>query len=312
MKVRIGVGLSSGHQVASTSEFVDIVDILEDLSFDSLWMSDTTAGPAFDPHTALAFAAGRTTRLKFGTAVAVLPGREPILLAKQISLLDRLSDGRFVPTFGLGTPRGIDRPPFRMGHAERVRSFEENLATLRRLWAGGEGVPHPDGGAPATIDPRPSSQLDVWLGGRSAEALERVGRLGDGWLGSFQTPEEGGRARAVALAAAADAGRTIDEGHFGTTIYYTRSRRSPSAERTVLGAMDYCGCLAPSAGRAEPIAAHHPMEAMFPEGEDELVTLIGRHVDHGLTKFVLIPAERPDDWDDELSWLRAVVAQLET
>jgi probable F420-dependent oxidoreductase len=312
MKVRIGLGLSVGQMVGSPAEFCDVVDILEELDFDSLWMSDTAVGPAYDPLTALSFAAGRTSRLKLGTSVAVLPGRDPVLVAKQIALLDHLSDGRFLPVFGLGNPTPADRAPFAVERGARGKAFEENLAIVRQLWAEGS-VPHPGGGAPATIRPRPRHHLDVWIGGRSPEALERVGRLGDGWLGNFQTPEEGGRSREAIVAAAAAADRSIDPEHFGTTIYYARSRRTPSGEMAVLQAMRWCGCASPPvAGVAGSIADGHEVEAMFPRGESELVALIRRHVAHGLSKFVLIPGERPDDWDEELAWLRAVAAQVET
>ncbi len=311
MKIRIGVGLSVGNVLASPEDFLAVVDILEDLSFDSLWMSDTAVGPSFDPLTSLAFAAGRTTRLRLGTNVAVLPGRDPFLLAKQIALVDQLSGGRFLPAFGMGSPNPADRAPFQVGRGQRARLFEENLSILRRLWADGGAVAHPDGGAPATIHPRPTKDLEIWFGGRSPAALERVGRLGDGWIGNFQTPEEAGAARAHIEEAAAAAGRRVDADHFGVTIYYARDDRSPFAQQNVRQSMDYCGCGDMAGGPAMSLADADVAASMLPLGEGQLVDLIGRHAEHGISKFVLIPADRPTSWDEELGWLRAVTAPIE-
>ena len=311
MKIRIGVGLSVGHVLATPADFCSVVDILEDLSFDSLWMSDTAVGRSFDPMTALAFAGGRTTRLRLGTNVAVLPGRDPFLIAKQMALIDQLSNGRLLPAFGLGSPSDADRPPFRVERGMRARSFEENLSIIRRLWADGGSVPHPDGGPPATIHPRPSRELDIWFGGRSTAALERTGRLGDGWIGNFQTPDEAGRARSIILDAAAAAGRSLDDDHFGVTIYYVRGRRSPFAEHNVMQSMQYCGCHSTDGNSTMPLRDEHVAGMMLPAGEDQLCSLISQHIDQGLSKFVLIPADRPASWDEELGWLRAVTAALE-
>ncbi|MBV9284881.1 MAG: LLM class flavin-dependent oxidoreductase, partial [Acidimicrobiia bacterium] len=76
MKIRIGFGL--GTRTALDAEpFASLVDALEDLGFDSLWLSERLTGPAPDPLVGLAVAAGRTRKLKLGTSVMVLPGRNP-------------------------------------------------------------------------------------------------------------------------------------------------------------------------------------------------------------------------------------------
>ena len=72
MKVRIGVGLGVRTKLNDTG-FGEVVDALERLRFDSLWLSERLGGDAPDPVVAMAFAAGRTQRLKFGMSVMVLP-----------------------------------------------------------------------------------------------------------------------------------------------------------------------------------------------------------------------------------------------
>jgi hypothetical protein len=101
MKVRIGYGLGVRTHLNDTS-FFDVVDALEDLKFDSLWVSERIGAEAPDPVVAMSVAAARTKKLKFGMSVMVLPGRNPVLLAKQLATLDRMSNGRLLPAFGLG------------------------------------------------------------------------------------------------------------------------------------------------------------------------------------------------------------------
>src|SRR6185436_7662865 len=80
VKVRVGLGLGTRTLANDQVSYAAVVDALEDLRFDSLWLSERINGDAPDPVVAMAFAAGRTQRLKFGTSVMVLPGRNPVLL----------------------------------------------------------------------------------------------------------------------------------------------------------------------------------------------------------------------------------------
>src|SRR5260370_35631633 len=101
MKVRIGYGLGVQGLRDDTS-FGELVDGLEGRGFDSLWLSERLTGDAPDPMVGLAFAAGRTRKLKLGTSVQGLPGRNPAVVAKEGASLDRLSGG---PTLPAGGPR---------------------------------------------------------------------------------------------------------------------------------------------------------------------------------------------------------------
>lgn len=295
MKVRIGVGLGVGNPLEGPGQLGEVVDLLEERGFDSLWMSDRVTGAALDPVTALAFAAGRTTRLKLGTNVVVLPGRDPFLLARQLAAVDQLSGGRLLPAFGLGSPSNADRPPFAVPKGTRARAFEEGLSIVRELWREGGSVPHPDGGKAMRIDPKPTKPLEIWFGGRSTPALERTGRLADGWIGSFQSPEECGAARRVIVEAATAAGRRIDDDHYGTAIFYARERRTELGELIV-----------------SALSETYVPEVLLPLGADELTAVVAGYVAEGITKFVLVPADRPGDWRAELDWLREVTGPLET
>ena len=143
--------------------------------------------------TAIAFAAGRTTHLKFGMSVLVLPGRNPIVLAKQLATIDQLSGGRLLPAFGLGVADPTRAAGVRGRPHERAAIFDEALAVLRAAWAPGT-LDAPRRALPLRrlrVLPKPLQQpIDVWLGGIADSELRRVGRLADGWLPSFVTPAD--------------------------------------------------------------------------------------------------------------------------
>ncbi|HPB45033.1 MAG: LLM class flavin-dependent oxidoreductase [Microthrixaceae bacterium] len=305
MKIRIGVGTGVGQTLEQPSQFGEVVDLVESLGFDSLWVSDRVVGESLDPTVSLAIAAGRTSRIKLGANVWVLPGRDPYLMAKQLASLSLLSDGRLLPAFGLGSPHPADREPFGVAKGRRVAMFEEGLSVVRALWAG-ESIPHPHGGSALRLKPRPAEPLDIWFGARSEAALARTGRLADGWIGSFQTPRRARHCREVVLRGAEDAGRTFDLEHFGMTIMYARHQRTELGRfiLSVLGGDDRSDS---TDGGGDGYEA-----ACYPCGADELVAVLNQHIDAGISKFVLSPADAPEDWGDELRWLREVTGPLET
>jgi len=272
-KVRIGFGLGTGAFDAAC--FGELIDGLEELGFDSLWMSERVTGPPLDPLMALAVAAGRSRRLKLGTSVLVLPGRNPVLLAKELATLDQLSGGRALPAFGLGTAQGTDHQAFGVLREERAPIFDEALPLIRRLWTEEEVTHH---GARFHLDgvkllPKPvQSPPDVWLGGRAASELRRVGRLGDGWLPSFSTPAEAAAGRSVVEEAAAGAGRSIDPEHWGALVLYSEGDL-PEALASLLAARR------PGMDPAEVVA----------QGPDGLRRLLQDWVDHGFSKLVVVP-----------------------
>lgn len=297
MKVRFGVGLGVNQLLRTPQDFALVVDEMEALGFDSLWMSERIVGPAHDPLAALSFAAGRTSRLKLGTNVLVLPGRNPVVLAKQLATMDQLSGGRLLPVLGLGTRDADEHHAFDVEPSRRGRVFDDSLATMRAVWSVAPATLAASNGVIRTVAvyPKPVRPLSVWLGGRSPTELRRVGRTGDGWLASFQTPAETEAARLAIEAAAARSGREIEADHFGTVILYERRTRSDRAVELV---------------RRQCSEARLPV--MLPRGADELRASVEAYVAAGLTKFVMIPGSAPEDWPRELAWLRAVTRGLET
>src|SRR3989442_9834922 len=91
MKIRIGVG--AGATTTNPDTLAELVAGLDQLNFDSLWVSEVLTGPVLDPVVSLAWAAARSPRLKLGTTM-LLPGRHVLRLAKQLASLDVLCQGR--------------------------------------------------------------------------------------------------------------------------------------------------------------------------------------------------------------------------
>src|ERR1700729_4426947 len=117
MKVRIGVSLG---QAGVPDHFSAAVDALEAAGVDSLWLPEMVYGSLVDPFIGMAHALARTSKLKVGTGVAVLPGRHPVLVAKQLSTLAGLAPARVLPVFGLRPARrnegeAVPVPPGRGG-----------------------------------------------------------------------------------------------------------------------------------------------------------------------------------------------------
>jgi alkanesulfonate monooxygenase SsuD/methylene tetrahydromethanopterin reductase-like flavin-dependent oxidoreductase (luciferase family) len=177
MKIRIGVG--AGSTSGTTEAMAELVTGLDELGFDSLWLSEVLTGPGVDPVVGLAWAAASNPRVKVGTTM-LLPGRNVLRLAKQLASLDALSRGRLLVTLVPGLTYAPERDAIGLEPKHRGAFIDEALPLLRRLWAG-EMVSH-EGAAgrlqSVKLSPVPIQQpLEVWLGGTAPAALERCGRL---------------------------------------------------------------------------------------------------------------------------------------
>jgi probable F420-dependent oxidoreductase len=274
------------------------VDELERLRFDSLWVSERISGHSSDPVVAMAFCAGRTRKLKFGMSVMVLPGRNPVLVAKQLASLDRLSNGRMLPAFGLGAPNLAEWGAFSVQRKERAPIFDEALPLLRRLWTEDSVTHHGRfyDFEDIRVLPRPiQSPPDVWLGGAAPSELRRVGRLADGWLPSFTTPADMAEGMALVRQTAAEHDREIDPEHYGVLIPYAT------------GALPD--------GYAAAMKARRPdldPSDIVPSGVAAIRQKLLDFVDVGASKFVLIPVAEPDDWTRELEELAAELLPMQT
>jgi len=301
MKIRIGYGFGV-RTTLNDDGFGRVVDALEELRFDSLWLSERISGPAPDPLVAMAFAAGRTRRLKFGMSVMVLPGRNPVVLAKELATLDRMSGGRLLPAFGLGVADPREQQAFGVAREDRAKIFDEALHVVRSCWAEGSFTHH---GAhfhfdDLRVEPKPvQSPPEVWLGGIAPSELKRVARLADGWLPSFVTSEDVATGRAVIEQVASEHDREIDHEHFGVLIPYVMT--SPPDEIV------------------QGLKARRPdlddVSRLLPTGWSELTAAIERFIDVGFSKFVVVPLSEPgspEAWEEHLQEAAGRLLPLQT
>ncbi|HXA97513.1 MAG TPA: LLM class flavin-dependent oxidoreductase [Candidatus Dormibacteraeota bacterium] len=293
MKIRIGVG--AGGASPTMEALSELVSGLDELGFDSLWLSEVLTGPVLDPVVGLSWAAASNPRLKIGTTM-LLPGRNVLRLAKQLASLDVLSRGRLLVTLVPGLTYAPEREAIGVDPKQRGAFIDEALPLLRRLWAG-ETVSH-DGPAgqlrDVKLSPLPVQRpLEVWLGGTVPAALERCGRLSDGWLPSLCTPEEAAAGRVVIEAAAARAGRAISGEHFGVSIGYASAPIDPATARVM------------SARRPRSLE-------LTPVGLPALRKLIEQFIAVGFSKFVVRPVVTPRSWRSELEALAGAVGDLQT
>lgn len=223
--MQLGVGLPISGAWATPDNMRRVAARAEELGYASLWTYQRLLHPTdkewgaeyhavHDPITALSFVAGLTWRIRLGLAVVNLPFYSPVVLAKALTTLDIVSGGRLDVGLGLGwSPLEFEAAG--VSFARRGARAEEFLRCLRTVWTEPEvkhsgdfyTVPR------CRIEPKPaqSPHPPLLLGGTAEPALQRAGRLADGWISSSRTDLTTiGSQIAVVKAAAREAGREPD------------------------------------------------------------------------------------------------------
>ena len=286
MSVAIGLGCAE-FSFSGAAAYWRWIDMCEAGGVDSIWQTDRIVGrqPFLESMTTMAALAGRTRRMRFGMNVVSLAFRDPVLLAKQCATIDVLSDGRLLPAFGIGSPLGGEWQALGIDTKTSGRRTDECLEIIRRLWRE-ESVDF-DGAfyklKGVMMTPKPvQGDLPMWIGGSTDAAIRRAARNGTGWVAGGDPPAEAGRVVAAIKAAAAEAGRSIDEDHYGAGFaFHFGSRDAPGVSR----AMD---AYAKRTGRD---ATH-----VFAVGDaDTILARVAEYVDAGVSKFILRPLGVDDD-----------------
>lgn len=234
-RLRIGIqtihrrtGLSDAPWQPRIDELVDLVRLADESGYDSLWVGDHISFPLpiLDPLLQLAQAAVVSRRLTLGTSVLLLPLRHPTPVAKQVTTLDHLTEGRFILGVGVGGEFPREYAACDVPHNERGARLAEGVTVLRKFFTG-QPISHhgrfygPFENVPMQPAPRQPGGPPIWFAGRKDPALRRIGRLGDGYLAYLQTPETYRAALDTIAQAAAQAGRA--PAPFGTGhLLFTR------------------------------------------------------------------------------------------
>jgi alkanesulfonate monooxygenase SsuD/methylene tetrahydromethanopterin reductase-like flavin-dependent oxidoreductase (luciferase family) len=173
MKVRIGISLGAA---GAPGEFEAAVGLLEAAGVDSLWLPENVYGPSVEPFTGMTFALAKTERLKVGSGISVLPGRHPVLVAKQLASLAGLAPGRVLPVFGLQPALAAERALFPVPPGQRGAVFDEALTLLKLMLETDVVSFHGTFFTVenASVGPLPAKPLDIWLGGSAEQASREV------------------------------------------------------------------------------------------------------------------------------------------
>ncbi|WP_329476943.1 LLM class flavin-dependent oxidoreductase [Kribbella sp. NBC_01484] len=181
--VELQVVLPDESAAMAPERLVELAVAAEELGYGTAWLPDhllppgefgSTYGGVYEPLVTIGYLAARTTRIRFGTSVLVLPMRSPYVVAKQAATLHRLSGERLV----LGIGAGWDATEFASVGAtfeDRGRRTDESLAIIRDLFAGRDR-----GGV---FEPKLRASLPIMIGGTTKAALRRAARYGDEWQG---------------------------------------------------------------------------------------------------------------------------------
>jgi len=268
----------------------------EELGFESLWAWDHVilgvdpSFPILDALGTLTAIAARTSRIRLGTGVLVLPLRNPIVVAKTLGTLDVISRGRLILGVAAGWyAREFDAVGVPFG--QRGRLFERNLDLLCRLWTGDRVTTRIDefNLREAVMRPRPlqTPRPPILIGGYVDAVLRRAATLGDGWLTYFYTPEGFRRAWERVLSHARAAGR--DPVSLTATnqlaIYVGRSRADTESpmRRWLETEWDV-------AAWSESTIDHAVNGSV-----DECVRELRRHLEAGVHRIILIPYRYQQD-----------------
>lgn len=246
--MRIGFSVPVSGSWATPENMKRVARRADELGYHGVWTFQrllypvgSTMGPVYrsvhDPVVTLAYLAGVTERVRLGVAVLNLPFVSPVLLAKQLATLQEVSGGRLDVGLGLGwLPEEFAASGVSM--ARRGRRGEEYVGLLRRLWT--EDVVEHEGEfyeVPRSHqDPGPATPPPVLLGGGARAALERAGRIADGWISSSRA-DLGTIDRQIAIVkeAARRAGRDPDALRF---VVRGVTRVRPADEGPLTGSYD--------------------------------------------------------------------------
>lgn len=277
-------------EMPSAKALVEYGVRVEELGYDSVWVWDHMLlgvdpnFPIIDSLTVLTAIAARTTRIKLGTGILVLPLRNAVSLAKQLSSMDQLSEGRLIMGMASGWyKREFDAlgVPFE----KRGKIMDENLEIMKRLWAedkvDGEYMYHKLSAAVMYPKPFQKPRMPILIGGYVDKVLQRAATAGDGWLTYFYRAEDFAKSWAKIRNFAKEGGKDPD-----TLLNASQLpiMIGPSKESVRDEMMDWL-----NKEWDFPAYSDCTRESAIMGSVDECVAQLKEHIDLGVQKIIFVP-----------------------
>ncbi len=225
MTMRFGFVVPNNLGVTDFNALIELAQQAEELGFDSVWVNHHVLNigyvlerigdrPYQDPLITLAWIGARTTRIRLGTSVLVMPYLHPMTLAKQAATLDRFCGGRLTLGLGVGSlPE--ENAALGIPYPSRGRYSDEFLQVVRALWTGESVSFHGEffnfENILASPTPMQKPHLPLIVAGNRPQALRRAARFGDGWHPMSLPPDSVRKRLPVIREEAEKAGRPAPE-----------------------------------------------------------------------------------------------------
>lgn len=262
---------------------------MEELGFDSIWVWDHILlgvdphFPIIDSLTLLTAIAARTKKIKLSTGILVLPLRNPVVLAKQLSSIDQLSNGRLLMAMAAGWyKREFDAVG--VAYEERGKLMDENLEILKRFWTedvvSGDWTHHK---IPAGVMfPKPvQSPCPLLIGGYADRVLKRAAVDGDGWLTYFYKPEAFVESWAKVCNYASESDKDPATLMNGNQLPIMVGESRAAVEETMMKWLNVDFDIAQG--------SKSTMDSAIMGNVDECVAQLKEHIDVGVQKLIFVP-----------------------
>ena len=263
---------------------------MEELGFDSLWVWDHILlgvdphFPIIDALSLLTAVAARTSKIQLGTGILVLPLRNPVILAKQLSSMDQLSNGRLC----LGMASGWYKREFDnvgVPYHERGKIMDECLDIMSRLWSedivNGEWDHFKLDGAVMYPKPYQSPRMPILIGGYVDRVLKRAATNADGWLTYFYTPEgftkSWNKILGFAEAAGKDPSTVMNCNQVPIMVGDSRAKIEPKMNEWLNSEYDFASW------------SDSTTDSAIMGNVDECIEQLQNHIDAGVQKIIFVP-----------------------
>ena len=290
--MKIGVALPAQVAGVTRKDVLGFAERAERRGLDSVWVLDRLVYESLAPLPLLAAAAAVTERVRLGTSILLATLWNPMLLAKEVASIQRLSDGRLILGMAVGA-RESDFQAVGVSMKQRRRRLEETVALVRQA-AAGQAVDHQGQAFQVRVGPvaLPATPAPpIWLGGFVADAVRRAVRLGDGFILGGRGPEYARETVPQVRKAAAEAGRDVKSFTIAALCY---GCFGSSAERAVQTMSDY---IQGYYGRL----IFDPPKASICGGVAEGVARLKEYAALDLDTLVVVPVTRDPEQVDRLA-----------